>query len=153
MKQEIQSLRLSVILVRILFVFILVLCCCVPVMVHWYDTEYAAGVGLVSGSVYWPLTICLYLAAVCGEVCLWNLGRLLGNLTRDIVFVQENCRYLRVISWCCLLLTIPFGVFGLWRFLSFIVAAAAAFFGIILRVLKNVFDKAVELQEESDYTI
>ena len=111
MKQEIQSLRLSVILVRILFVFILVLCCCVPVMVHWYDTEYAAGVGLVSGSVYWPLTICLYLAAVCGEVCLWNLGRLLGNLTRDIVFVQENCRYLRVISWCCLLVTIPFGVF------------------------------------------
>ena len=30
---------------------------------------------------------------------------------------------------------------------------AAAFFGLILRVLKNVFARAVTLQEEADYTI
>ena len=34
-----------------------------------------------------------------------------------------------------------------------IVALAAAFFGIILRVVKNVFEQAVALQEENDYTI
>ena len=32
-------------------------------------------------------------------------------------------------------------------------AFAAAFFGLILRVLKNVFARAVTLQEEADYTI
>ena len=150
---DLRSLRLSVILVRILFVLIPVLVFCVPVMVHWYDVEYQGGVGLLTGSVYWPLSICLYLAAVCGEVCLYHLGRLLHNLSKGIVFTAKNVQHLRVISWCCLLAAIPFAGFGFWRFLSFIVALAAAFFGIILRVLKNVFDKAVALQEESDYTI
>ena len=60
---------------------------------------------------------------------------------------------LRARPWCCLLAAVPFGVFGIWRSLSIIVALAAAFFGLILRVLKNVFEKAVELKEENDYTI
>ncbi len=148
-----KSLQLSIILVRVLFVFIPILMCCVPVMVHWYDVNYSGGAGLLSGSVYWPLSICLYLAAICGIVCLSALHRLLMNLKKEEVFVAVNCKHLRVISWCCILAAIPFGVFGIWRFLSFIVAVAAAFFGIILRVLKNVFDKAVELKEENDYTI
>ena len=125
-----RSLSLSIILVRILFVFIIVLCFCVPVMVHWYDTTFTERMGL-----------------------LIHLGRLLLNLRNDKVFTAENCHHLRVISWCCLLAAIPFFVLGFWRSLSFVVAMAAGFFGLILRVLKNVFDKAVELQEESDYTI
>lgn len=148
-----KSLHLSIILVRVLFVFIPILMCCVPIMVHWYDVVYSEGVGLVGGSVYFPLCICLYLAAVCGLVCLFALGKLLQNLRKENVFISENCKYLRVISWCCLLASIPFAFFGFWRFLSFIVALAAAFFGLILRVLKNVFDKAVEMKEENDYTI
>ncbi len=148
-----RSLQLSIILVRVLFVLIPILMCCVPVMVHWYDIVYGEGVGLLEGSVYWPLSICLYLAAICGMVCLYALGCLLRNLKKDEVFISQNCKYLRIISWCCILAAIPFFVFGFWRFLSFIVALAAAFFGIILRVLKNVFDKAVELKEENDFTI
>ncbi len=148
-----KSLQLSIILVRIFFALIPVLMCCAPVMVHWYDVVYGEGVGLLSGSVYFPLCICLYLAALCGLVCLWALHRLLMNLKEEDVFIAQNCKYLRIISWCCLLAAIPFFAFGFWRSLSFIVALAAAFFGIILHVLKNVFDKAVELKEENDYTI
>ena len=148
-----KSLTLSQILVWVLFIFIPILCFCVPTMVHWYDIVYPEGVGLVSGSVYFPLSITLYLAAVCGEVCLYHLMKLLDNIKKEIVFVAENCGHLRIISWCCLLAAIPFTFMGFWRFLSFIVALAAAFFGVVLRVLKNVFDKAVILQEENDYTI
>lgn len=148
-----KSLNLSILLVKILFGFIIVLAFCVPVMVHWYDTGFGRGIGLVEGSVFWPLSICLWLAAICGEVCLYHLGKLLNNIKNDVVFKMENCQHLRVISWCCLLAAIPFGIFGFWRFVSFIVAAAAGFFGLILRVLKNVFVRAVELQEENDYTI
>ncbi len=148
-----KSLQLSIILVRIFFVLIPVLMCCAPIMVHWYDIVYSSGIGLLSGSVYFPLCICLYLAAVCGLVCLWALHKLLMNLKKEEVFIHENCKCLRLISWCCLLAAIPFFAFGFWRSLSFIVALAAAFFGIILHVLKNVFDKAVELKEENDYTI
>lgn len=148
-----KSLQLSIIVVRILTGFILVLCVCVPTMVRWYELTDTDGIGLIGSNVFWPLTICLYLAAVCGEVCLWHLGKLLGNIKKEIVFTADNCQHLRYISWCCICAAIPFGVFGAWRFLSFIVAIAAGFFGLILHVLKNVFDKAVELQEENDYTI
>lgn len=148
-----KSLQLSIILVRVLFVFIPALMCCVPVITEWYDAVYGEGIGLLDGRVAVPLSICLYLAAVCGLVCLWALHRLLLNIRKDEVFTAQNCKCLRLISWCCLLAAIPFGVFGIWRSLSFVVALAAAFFGLILRVLKNVFDKAVELKEENDYTI
>lgn len=148
-----KSLHFSLILVRILFVLIIVLCFCVPLMVHWYDITYTESIGLVGGSIYLPLSGCLYLAAVCGEICLWNLGKLLSNIQKDMVFTAQNCAHLRIISWCCLLAAIPFFLFGFWRYLGFLVAIAAGFFGLILRVVKNVFEKAVILQEESDYTI
>lgn len=148
-----KSLQLSIILVRVFFVLIILLMCCVPVITQWYDAVYGEGVGLLDGAVAIPLSVCLYLAAVCGLVCLWALHKLLMNLKKEEVFIPQNCKCLRIISWCCLLAALPFFAFGFWRSLSFIVALAAGFFGLILRVLKNVFDKAVELQEENDYTI
>ncbi len=148
-----KSLNLSILLVRILFILIIILACCVPIMVHWYDITYPNGIGMIDGSIFLPLSICLYLTAICGEICLYHLGKLLENIKNSIVFKKTNCQHLRVISWCCILTAIPFFVFGFWRSLSFIVALAAGFFGLILRVLKNVFVGAVELQEENDYTI
>ena len=148
-----KSLQLSLLLVKVLFVFIPILMTCVPVIAEWYDAVYGEGVGFLDGSVYWPLSITLYLAAICAMVCLYALHKLLGNIKKDEVFTPANCKCLRIISWCCILAAIPFGLLGIWRFLSFIVALAAAFFGLILRVLKNVFEKAVELKEENDFTI
>ena len=148
-----KSLNLSILLVRVLFVLIIVLACCVPIMVNWYDIVSPEGTGLIRGSIVWPLSICLYLSAICGEVCLFHLHKLLKNIKDGIVFKPENCTHLRYISWCCLLVALPFGIFGFWRFLSFFVAFAAGFFGLVLRVLKNVFVRAVEIQEENDYTI
>ncbi len=148
-----KSLNLSIILVRVLSVLIILLALCVPVMVNWYDVISPDRTGLISGSVFWPLSICLYLSAACGEVCLYHLYKLLKNIKNNIVFKPENCTHLRYISWCCILVAIPFGIFGFWRSLGFFVAFAAGFFGVVLRVLKNVFVRAVEIQEENDYTI
>ncbi len=148
-----RSLFLSLTIVRAFAVIIPILCVCAPWMVRWYDLTNLDKIGLVDGPVFLPLLICLYLAAVCGEVCVIFLLKLLHNIRAEQVFIPENCKYLRIISWCCLLAAIPFFAFGFWRFISFIVAMAAAFFGLILRVVKNVFVQAVALQEENDYTI
>lgn len=148
-----RSLTLSIGIVRALLVCIPVLAICAPWMVRWYDLSNIDKIGLVDGPVFVPLLICLYAAAVCGEVCVIFLMKLLHNVRSEKVFIRDNCKYLRIISWCCLLAAIPFFAFGFWRFISFVVAAAAAFFGIVLRVLKNVFEQAVALQEENDYTI
>ena len=36
---------------------------------------------------------------------------------------------------------------------EFVVVIAAAFFGLILRVIKNVFEQAIVIKEENDFTI
>ena len=148
-----RSLIFSLALVRALLVIIPVMCVCAPWMARWYDLTNLDQIGLIEGSVFVPLLICLYAAAVCGETCLVFLHRLLTNIRKSEVFIAANCRCLRIISWCCVLAAIPFFIFGFWRFLSFAVALAAGFFGLILRVVKNVFEQAVALQEENDYTI
>lgn len=148
-----RSLLLSICLVRALTAVIPILCVCAPWMVRWYDLTNLDKIGLVDGPVFVPLLVCLYAAAVCGEVCVIFLGKLLGSIRRGKVFIAPNCRRLRMISWCCLLAAIPFFAFGFWRFISFVIALAAGFFGLILRVVKNVFEQAVALQEENDYTI
>ena len=84
---------------------------------------------------------------------LLTLGRLLHNLNRDRIFVTQNVTCLRIISWCCFGISLVFLGLAWFRSLGLLVAFAAAFFGLILRVLKNVFARAVTLQEEADYTI
>ncbi|MCR5718670.1 MAG: DUF2975 domain-containing protein [Oscillospiraceae bacterium] len=148
-----RSLLLSLGLVRALLIIIPVLCLCSPWMVRWYDLTDLDGIGLLDGSVFVPLMLCLNTAGVCAMVCLVYLYRLLANIRKSEVFVHQNCKCLRIISWCCLLASVPFAVFGLWRFLSFVMAFTALFFGIILRVVKNVIEQAVALREENDYTI
>ena len=44
-------------------------------------------------------------------------------------------------------------VYSVWEYYYIVIGAAAAFFGLIIRVLKNVFAQAVEIREENDGTI
>jgi Protein of unknown function (DUF3036). len=148
-----KSLLVTLALVRAFLFLIPPLCICAPWMARWYDLTELDRMGLMRGSVFVPLLTALYIGAVCGEICLYFLLKLLKNIRKEQVFIQENCKCLRYISWCCLAAAVPFFVFGFWRFISFAIALAAAFFGIILRVVKNVFEQAVALQEENDYTI
>jgi hypothetical protein len=85
---------------------------------------------------------------------LFSLDRLLSAVRRDQVFTEANVRNLRIISWCCF----GAGVILLagWLAISpvfLIIAILAAFFGLILRVVKNLFAAAVALKAENDFTI
>ena len=96
---------------------------------------------------------CFYPCAVIAYVTLYSLIRLLRNIKNDAIFIVSNVRYLRRISWCCIivaLITLAAGVFYIpYSFLS----AAAGFVGLMLRVVKNVMENAVQLKEENELTI
>ena len=141
------SLRLTTIINWVAFATVVFLMFFIPVMARWYDDVY------MTLPIFLPLCICLYLSAGQGLVVLLTLGRLLHNLNRDRIFVTQNVTCLRIISWCCFGVALVFLVLAWFRSLGLLVAFAAAFFGLILRVLKNVFARAVTLQEEADYTI
>ncbi len=97
--------------------------------------------------------IVFYTCAVLAFTALFHLNRLLRNIKEERLFVDENVKILRILSWCCYLVGIVLAVYSIWAYPFVVIAAAAAFFGLIIRVLKNVFAKAVELREENDGTI
>lgn len=94
-----------------------------------------------------------YASGVPAAVVLFCLHRLLRNISEEEVFIQENVRSLRIMSWCLIAAALVYLVGSLFDWYLVVFAAAAAFVGLILRVVKNVFAQAVELKNENDFTI
>jgi hypothetical protein len=87
------------------------------------------------------------------SVALFSLDRLLAEIRSESVFTQKNVTYLRIITWCCFVAGIILLISGTVSLVFYVLAILAAFFGLILRVVKNLFAAAVALQDESDLTI
>lgn len=95
----------------------------------------------------------IYGLSVFGWVLLAGLFRLLRNMRGGIVFDQANVKELRRTSWCC------FGVcacclLSAGLYLPFLVIAiAAGFVGLIVRIVKNTFEQAILMKDELDFTV
>ncbi len=100
-----------------------------------------------------PLIATIYACAVPGLAALISLDRLLANIKAKNVFVQKNVKYLRIISWCSFAVSAILFISGFYYLLFLLIAVAAAFFGLILRVVKNVIEHAVSIKNENDFTI
>ena len=124
----------------------------VPSVADWYS-DVTVGNGLISGSIRIPVMVGLYFCEAVAFAILWTLHKLLGNINRSEVFIPENTACLRRISWECMFIGGAFVIMGLWRFVFLLPAIFAVMFGLIIRVLKNVFEKAVEIKSENDFTI
>lgn len=146
-----KSLFLSVVIVKICYVLLAGCCIAAPWIVKGYDNGYIVAAGLPS--LYVPLMITLYCAVPPAGAALFCLDRLLGNIHRGEPFVKQNVTLLRVISYCCFGEALIFIYFATQRYFAALVVIAFAFMGLILRVVKNVFQQAVEMREENDFTI
>ena len=93
----------------------------------------------------------LILATVIAADCM--LFVLLLRVRKCLVFTEKSTALVRGISWCCVLLGVIFCALGIYFQLAFILAFAAAFLGICLRVVKNVLEEATEIKSENDLTI
>ncbi len=96
---------------------------------------------------------CFYPCAALSSIILYVLLKLLFNLKNERVFIFKNITYLKIISYCLLLVGIITFAGGFFYMPCMFVAAAGLFTGMLLRVVKNVFQSAVELREENDLTI
>ena len=150
MKKQNYSVMITSILVKAVFVLIIVCCIFAPFIVRIYDNRIFALFGM---SVYLPTIITLYLAAAAALVIVIALDRLLSNIRHGKVFTLCNVKILRLISYCCFAISVIFIYFSILRPFAWLVVIAAAFFGLILRVIKNVFEQAIEIKEENDFNI
>lgn len=99
------------------------------------------------------LLVTLYAGGVPALYILWQLWRLLENIQGGRVFIPRNVGLLRRISWGCAAGAVICLASGLYYLPFLVIAACGAFMALIVRVVKNVFQQAVLLQEDADYTI
>ena len=95
-----------------------------------------------------------YACAALAIGMLVSLYKFLRRIEKGEVFVPENVTALRRISWCCAgaaVLCLA-AVFICYRPFA-VLAAAAGFMALLVRVLKNAFAQAVRMKNELDYTI
>ncbi len=96
---------------------------------------------------------CFYPCAAFSGVIIYSLLKLLFNIKADKIFISTNVTCLRVVSWCCIVIAV-ITLIGAFSYMPFgFVALAGGFVSMMLRVLKNVMQSAVELREENDLTI
>ena len=94
-----------------------------------------------------------YICAVVAVGALLFLLWLLCRIAAGNVFDRRNVALLGWLSTCCLLISIITAVAVAWYFPCIIIAFAAGFLFLILRVVRHVFAAAVELKAENDMTI
>ncbi len=145
-----RSVILSSAIIKVVYVLAAVCCIMCPYMVEYYDRMVIA-----SGepSVYLPLLITLYAAVPAAITALVCLDILLKNIRNDQPFIKQNVTMLRIISYCCFIEALVFAYFATLKVFVLVVMIACAFMGLILRVVKNVFEQAVSMREENDFTI
>lgn len=148
MKSDNRSIRLTALLIKIAIVL-----CTISLFIMPYAATVYKAVSLQSDDVTVPLLVTFYSCAAVGFTILFLLDKLVTNISKGIVFTEENIKILRVLSYCCFVIAFITLLFAKLRILAFIVTFAAAFFGLILRVIKNCFSAAAELREENDLTI
>lgn len=100
------------------------------------------------------ITFISYILGIIAQVTLFCMFKFVTNLEKDLVFIPQNIKWLRFISFGCLsagLLLIVVAV--VYHKLYLIFSLAALFMMLIVRVIKNAFEQAVKMKEELDLTI
>lgn len=143
-----KSVFVSLVCTKIVIVIVICTAFTAPYMVKGYVSYTMKNPDVVT-----PLLATVYACAVPGLIALFSLDRLLANIKKKDVFISKNVRHLRVISWCSFAVSAILFVSGFYYLLFLLIAIAAAFFGLILRVVKNVIEQAVAIKNENDFTI
>ena len=97
--------------------------------------------------------VCYYPCSVFAYITLFSLIKLLFNIKKDEIFITANVKYLRSISWCCFAVAFVTFVGGFFYIPFGFIAIAAAFVGLMLRIVKNVMQNALEIKAENELTI
>lgn len=142
-----KSLNFTKILVEVTFLLLILTLFMIPEIACWYDA--------VSGEapVKYYLIAALYACNLMAFFVIMPLFKLITNLKKGEVFVVSNTKQLRMISTGLYIIALIFALFAIIRPFSLMFTFLFAFIGLILTVVKNVFEEAVLLQEEQNYTI
>lgn len=118
---------------------------------------WAVGAFIRLRNMHWQIGILMmltiYLCSIFGWLLLVRLWRLLRNIQRGLVFEEENVSLLRAVSWCCVGACVICLASTLYYLPFLVVSIAAGFMALIVRIVKNVFQQAIAMKTELDFTV
>lgn len=159
MKTSPRSKRPSVILsfffIGVFLVLLAVLACILPLLIdNLIATRDLIGDrSIITAPIRTLLLILSYAMIAVAVTTVILLICLLCCVLHEQVFTGRAVSVLSVIVWCCFAETILFGVVGIWFQLALIVASAACFLGLCLRITCNVIAEATRYKNENDLTV
>ena len=148
MTKEKRSIAITSVLIKIANVL-----CTAALFLMPYAAKMYEQISFQRDNVTVPLLITFYVCAAFGFVILFVLNKLIKNIGSEKVFIDENVKLLKILSYCCFAIAVVTLIFARFRILVFVITFAAAFIGLSLRVIKNCFTEAIRLREENDFTI
>ena len=124
----------------------------------------AHGVSWIYGieNRYYTLLYSFSLVVPAGYVALAYIDKLLSLVLQDSIFEVTTTRYLDKISYCC----VYAGIIGIGAIIAsfvleidayvimfFILMLGEFFMALLLKVIKKIFAKAIEIKDENDLTV
>lgn len=94
-----------------------------------------------------------YLCVPAVLTALWNMDRLLGNILRGRVFVEENVRRIGRVCWCCAVVAVINLAAGWFYQPLLFLTAIMTFLSLTVSVVRSVMGAAVQMREENDLTV
>ena len=76
-----------------------------------------------------------------------------GKLMMQVIFDARNVALLRAVSWCCVGAGLICLVSGVYYLPFAVIAIAAGFMALIVRIVKNVFRQAILMKDDLDLMI
>lgn len=122
-----------------------------PNLITWYFL--AAHSMPVPAMFYKTVLTCFYICLPFAFIALISLLKILFSVNKEEIFTDSNIKGLRILSWCCFAVAFITLIGGWFYYPLWLIAAAAGFIGLILRVVKNIMYSAKKIREENDLTI
>ena len=103
---------------------------------------------------FWVLLLLGYVLGCLALACIVHLHRLLSRIGKNQVFITQNVQYMRYLGWEVGTVALISLFMGLTAYLPMLlVTVSCSILTLIIRVIRNAFGKAIELQDQVDYTI
>lgn len=151
------STLISIFVSAAVFVFIAVMMCALPFVIDTAPimqeilSYFDGSIFGISGSViFW---VWIYVVLAVAEVCCILVFALLIHVRKGLVFTQKSVRYIYAVSWGCLIIALACVAVCNFFKMALVVALAAGFLGLCVRVVKNVIEEANAIKDENDLTV
>lgn len=105
----------------------------------------------ISGETFF--LVWAYILLALAFICCIVICMLLLHIRRGHVFSAKTASFIRFISWDCILIAVIFATAQYFHPLAYVIALAAAFLGLCLRVVKNIIEEAITIKDENDLTV